>query len=117
MPMNDFDYNLANSKAIEENLCTELAEYRIKKGIKQTELAKKAGIGIATLKRLEKGQGVSSNSLIRVLQALNLVENLKFLIPTTKIDPIERWSEKESTPKRVRDKKVNQNNWQWGDDE
>ncbi|MBS7815959.1 helix-turn-helix transcriptional regulator [Wohlfahrtiimonas chitiniclastica] len=44
------------------------------------DLAKRAGVGVATLQRLEKGEGSSLSVFIRVLIALGFVNDLSDLL-------------------------------------
>ena len=53
-----------------------LARYRLDRNLTQQALAKEAGIHKNTLVRLEGGGSTQSKSLIRVLRALGLLENL-----------------------------------------
>ncbi|WP_425530571.1 helix-turn-helix domain-containing protein [Wohlfahrtiimonas chitiniclastica] len=57
-----------------------MAQQRIQKNITQVDLAKRAGVGVATLQRLEKGEGSSLSVFIRVLIALGFVNDLSDLL-------------------------------------
>ena len=67
--------------------------------------------------RLEKGQGVSVDTFIRVLTALGIQQNLETLLPDPTIRPIDRIDIDGSERKRARpgssiDKPIS---WSWGD--
>lgn len=83
-------------------LAEDIAAWRKLRGLTQKQLADRAGITRATLGRLEKGDsGVTLESLLRVLRALGIIENL-----TRALDPYEsdvgRLRSGEELPTRVR---------------
>lgn len=104
------DFSLAPVNKIEEALCERITEIRLSRNINQTNLAKEAGISRRTISRMENGEGVSLETFIRVLRALNLTHHLEALLPDPKIRPIERVSlqgqqrRRASSPRRVRSK-------------
>ncbi len=54
----------------------------------QAEVAHEAGIGKATLERLEAGKAAQLSSLLRVLRVLGLVDRLETLVPAPLPSPI-----------------------------
>jgi len=83
-------------------LAEDIAAWRKLRGLTQAQLADRAGIGRATLARFEQGDGgISLESLLRVLRALGILENL-----TKALDPYEsdvgRLRSDEELPRRVR---------------
>ena len=84
----------------------DVAAWRKLRGLTQAQLADRAGIGRATLARLEQGDGgISLEGLLGVLRALGILENL-----TRALDPYEsdvgRLRSKEALPQRVRPLKL-----------
>lgn len=73
------DFGLASEREIREALTRRLRAQRLSKGTSQASLAEQAGIGVATLQRLEAGQGGSLESFLRVIMALGLVDELSSL--------------------------------------
>lgn len=69
-------FDFATDIEISQELGKRIAQQRIHKNITQIDLAKRAGIGVATLQRLEKGEGSSLSVFIRVLIALGFVNDL-----------------------------------------
>ena len=116
--VDNMDYSLASSQQIKESLCRRIEQIRISRNITQVRLAELAGVSEKTIKRLENGQGVSLDTFIRVLIALNLQENLNILLPDPTIRPIERVSNKGKERQRSRPgKTVEQaDGWTWGDE-
>ena len=83
-------FTTLNSDQIEAALCKELVSIRLLKNISQSALAEAAGVSRRTISRMENGQGVSLDTFIRIMRALDLTDRLETLIPATDILPIER---------------------------
>jgi len=84
------NFLIATSNQIEKHLGKQIKDNRLLINTTQVELAKEARVSTKTLQRLEKGEGVSLDTFIRVLQALRLQENLKILLPDSSIRPVDR---------------------------
>ena len=68
-------------KAILEDLGHNLAKERLRSGLTQAQLATEAGVSLPTIKRLEAGNSTQLTNLIRILRALNLLDNFANLVP------------------------------------
>lgn len=58
-----------------------LARIRKQQGFSQSDLAEEAGIGVATLRRIEGGQDGQLASWLKLLKALNMAEAVDSLLP------------------------------------
>jgi putative transcriptional regulator len=67
-----------------------LARTRLERNLSQEGLAREAGVSKRTVERLEAGEPVKSNSLIRILRGLGQLEALDRLVPEPLPSPIER---------------------------
>jgi transcriptional regulator with XRE-family HTH domain len=67
-----------------------LARTRLEQNRSQQQLAHEAGVSKATVERLEAGRPIKSNSLLRVLRSLGMLEALDRLIPEPLPSPVER---------------------------
>ena len=67
-----------------------LAHTRLERNLTQRELASEAGVGTATVERMEGGHTVKLSSFIRVLRVLGLLDGLDELVPEPTPSPIER---------------------------
>ena len=111
------DFSVATSEQIEAALCNRLESIRLSRNMTQTQLAKEAGVSLRTIGRLEKGQGVSVDTFIRILTALGIQQNLEALLPDPTVRPVERVGIGGGERKRARpglhsDKRAR---WSWGD--
>ncbi len=64
-----------------EELGRRLEVVRKQFGLSQARLAEEAGLGVATLRRIEAGQDAQLGSWIKVLRALDLTGGLDGLLP------------------------------------
>ncbi|WP_306253327.1 helix-turn-helix transcriptional regulator [Parvularcula sp. IMCC14364] len=114
------DYNLAPAELVESDLCARLAEIRLSQNINQTTLAKEAGVARRTISRLENGEGVSFETIIRVMRALGLTSHLKSMLPDPKIRPIDRvkfaGQERKHASSPRKEETADTRTWQWGDE-
>lgn len=90
--------------------------YRVYSGISQNELEEKTGVSKRTITRLESGNSVQMDNLIKILSALNLDENIKLLIPDQSIRPSAFLLNKKVN-QRVSRKNKKENDFKWGDQE
>ena len=58
-----------------------LAKIRKQQGLSQTALAEQAGLGVATLRRIESGTDSQLGSWIKLLKALDLGSTLDTILP------------------------------------
>jgi putative transcriptional regulator len=111
------DFAVATSVQIEGALCKRLARIRLSRNITQRKLAEEAGVSLRTIGRLEKGEGVSLETFIRVMTALGIQQNLEALLPDPRVRPIERIDIGGAERKRARPRPPGEGSstWSWGD--
>jgi len=112
-------FSIATSDQIEAALCKRLESIRLSRNITQAQLAEEAGVSPRTIGRLEKGQGVSMDTFIRIMMALNIQQNLEALLPDPSVRPIERIGMGAAERKRARPTKSIDElpTWSWGNGE
>ena len=112
------DFDLASSEAIENALSERIEEIRLKQNITQSRLAREAGVSRSTITRLvQKGKGISLDSFIRILKALQLAHNLGALLPHPSLSPLEELKRaNRPSRQRARPKKQGQKKWTWQDE-
>ena len=64
-------------------------DLRLRQNIDQRELAKRAGIALNAVKNLEKGNGATVTSLIKIIRTLGRIEWLASLAPEVSISPMQ----------------------------
>ena len=113
------DFSVATSDQIEAALFKRLESIRLSRNITQAQLAEEAGVSPRTIGRLEKGQGVSVDTFIRIMMALNIQQNLEALLPDPSVRPIERIGMGAAERKRARPTKSIDElpTWSWGNGE
>ena len=115
----NIEFSVATSDQIEAALCKRLESIRLSRNITQAQLAEEAGVSPRTIGRLEKGQGVSMDTFIRVMMALGIQQSLEALLPDPTVRPIERVGISAGERKRARptQSNVERLTWSWGDGE
>ena len=95
-----------------------IRETRINMDMTQSEAAKKAGVTAKTISRIENGEDLAVSTMLNVLRALGLVQNMDALIPEPTARPsILMANDKEK--QRVRKKASRdgaEKKWKWGDE-
>src|SRR5580765_4993534 len=82
--------SILGDDAVLAELGRRLAEQRLQRNLSQAELAERAGVGVATVERLERGSPVALTTFIRVLRELDLLEALERLVPEPLPSPREQ---------------------------
>jgi transcriptional regulator with XRE-family HTH domain len=115
----NIEFTIATGDQIEAALCKRLESIRLSRNITQAQLAEEAGVSPRTIGRLEKGQGVSMDTFIRIMMALNIQQNLEALLPDPSVRPIERIVMGAAERKRARPTKSIDElpTWSWGNGE
>ena len=114
----EIDYSIATSEQIETDLCKKVEHIRLARNITQADLSDQAGVSLRTIRNLEKGQGVSFDTFIRVLIALGVQQNLRAMLPDPSIRPIDRVIMGGAERKRASSRKpsLEKTPWVWGDE-
>ena len=113
-----FSNDLSDDAVLKE-IGNRLTQYRLNQDKTQAALAQEAGVSNRTMARVEHGDSAQASSIIRILRALQLVENLDTLVPEPAVSPIQqlkmqgkprlRASSKSAKPKK-------EEPWSWGDE-
>ena len=109
----------SNDEALQRLLGSRLRGLRLNRNESQTELARRAGIGKATLQRLEEGRSGTIVTLLHVLRALDL-DNLDALVPAVENSPLADARGERQARLRARGRSASKappGGWRWGDEE
>lgn len=110
------DY-LTPDKTILGELGQRLARVRKQQGVTQTELAEEAGIGVATLRRIESGQSGQMDSWIKIMKALRMTASLEALLPENFDSPrAQVLSSKAYSRKNNQLREADAGRFKWGDE-
>lgn len=96
-----------------------LALVRKQQGFSQTRLAEEAGIGVATLRRIESGQDGQMASWLKLLKALGMTASVDALLPETFASPMAEVLSKSTLRKKTQQSKkgrVAEPRVRWGDE-
>jgi transcriptional regulator with XRE-family HTH domain len=108
----------SNDDALQELLGSRLRGLRLSRNESQEELARRAGVGKATLQRLEEGRSGTIVTLLRVLRALGL-DNLDALVPAVEESPLAAARGERQARIRASGRATPRpapGDWRWGDE-
>ena len=103
--------SLSPDREVLNELGARLARVRKQQGYTQSRLAEEAGLGVATLRRIEDGQDSQLGSWLKLLKALHMTASINQLVPENFNSPMS-----EARRDRGRSKKTS-TGIKWGDDE
>ena len=109
-----------SDSAVLKEIGNRIAQYRLNQDKTQAALAQEAGVSNRTITRVENGNSIQASSLIRILRALKLVENLDGLIPEPVASPVQQLKMQGKQRKRASsklEKPSSEGTWSWGDKE
>jgi transcriptional regulator with XRE-family HTH domain len=110
IPLRDsmLDFSFATADEIAQELAGRLRAARLAQGLQQSELALRAGVSAGTVKALEKSGQSTVTSLIRVVQALGLTQDLQqaFVLEVRSIAQMEQAqrAQRQRAPRRPKPK-------------
>jgi len=113
----NIDFSIASSDAIINALFERVEKIRLSLNISQAALAKQAGVSRSTVTRLARGQNISVDSFVRILQALDLTDHLAALLPNPDVRPVERIRLGGTDRRRASSKRKPIGNWIWKEGE
>lgn len=116
--MKSIDY--FSDDAVLKEIGARVARHRLNQNKTQAALAQEAGVSHRTVARVEHGQSVQASSIIRILRALQLMENLDALIPAPVASPVQQLKMQGKQRQRASSKSAQskkQAPWSWGDEE
>ncbi len=115
------NHNLLSDTDVLEEIGGRVSRRRIDFGLTQAELASQAGVGRATVERLEAGKSTQLTSFIRVLRVLGLIDVLLQVLPNPGLRPLDlvrlQKKQRQRAPGRRRKKDVRGKPWVWADEE
>jgi transcriptional regulator with XRE-family HTH domain len=89
----------SRTPAVLEELGARIERLRLQRNQTQADLADAAGVGTATLQRLETGANANLTTVIQVLRALNHLGDLDAIVPDVEVSPFEI-SRARTTPRK-----------------
>lgn len=106
-----------NCRDYQKLIGNRIKQYRIYAGLSQKDLENESGVSVRSISRLEQGASIQLESLIKILLALNLEENIDLLIPDQTKRPSSYLKKSERPRQRVRKKDGQASSFKWGDEQ
>jgi transcriptional regulator with XRE-family HTH domain len=117
-----FQNELTDAAALRE-LGRRVARQRLERDLTQADLAREAGVDRTALQRLETGHSITLTTLLRLLRALGMLENLETVLPAARPGPIELLETQGRPRRRARGPEIHRRvrdtgGWTgWGDEQ
>lgn len=73
--------NFTSMIKVQEQIGTRIAKQRVSLNLTQKDMAEKSGVSLRSVINLEKGKDTNTSTLYRVLGALNLLNNMEYIVP------------------------------------
>jgi transcriptional regulator with XRE-family HTH domain len=115
--------DLQSNDAVLAELGRRMERQRLARNVTQQQMAEQAGIGRATLQRLERGESVQTTSLIKLLRALDLLQSLDGALPQAIERPILQLERERRRKPRQRARSSGRTSsrpaerpWRWGEE-
>ena len=105
--------------AVLKELGQRISRRRLNRNQTREELAMEAGVSSRTLARIEHGESGQTTNLIRILRALDLLDQVEALMPESVPSPIQQLKLHGKTRQRATAKSheaEKEGPWTWGDD-
>lgn len=105
-----------SEKSILMELGRRIKQNRIALNITQVELSEKCGVSPSTETRIENGDDTKISNYLKILNGLNMLENVDVLIPEIQPD-FKSIYEQKALRQRVKSSRVKHEiNWTWNED-
>lgn len=109
---------LENTAGINESLeeiGIRVKDLRIAACLTQNDLAKKAGISVSSVYRIEQGRTVQFDNILSVLKALNLLSKMEVVFPPQGITPMQQLIGEKKKKTYRKPKRPENVVWEWGE--
>ena len=91
----------SRTPAVLQELGHRIERLRLQRNQSLADLAEAAGVGTATLQRLETGRNANLKTVVQVLRALNRLGDLDNIIPDVEVSPFEISATRKSPRQRA----------------
>lgn len=102
-------------KAILPEISKRFKQYRIDYPMTRDDLAEKSLVSVGTIARFESGKDIGLLNFVKLLKALDITENLDYIIPDPEARP-SHFINTTTARKRARIKSKPDKDWKWGDE-
>lgn len=99
-------FSALNDQVLAKELGRRIQAMRLAANWSQATLAAKAGLSAPSLSHLEDGKGAQLSSVLRVLRALNQLDNLELAFPESRPSPLALLKLQGKTRQRASGKRI-----------
>ena len=104
--------NLTSINEVQKVLGARIHNRRINMSLTQKDLAERSGLSLRSINNIEQGKETNFSSILRVVLAFNLINNVEYLLPDELPSPL-LINEDKRYPQRVHKKRKINGEWKW----
>lgn len=104
--------NLTTISEAQKKIGLRVQAKRVSLSLTQKDLANESGLSLRSIVNIEKGKEANFSSILRVLLAFNLLNNVEYLLPSELPSPL-LINEDKKFPQRVSKKLKKKSEWEW----
>lgn len=110
--------NYSSNEAVLNENGKRIKRSRINAGMTQGELANRAGVSLKTISLAEQGNDIKFGNMLKILRALDLLENVDSLLPEKIVRPseIRKFGKERQRVKKSAERPAKEGDWKWGDE-
>lgn len=106
-----------NESAILKEIGQRIKQHRISLNITQSDFATKCNISPSTQVRIENGEDAKFSNYIKILSALNMLDNINILIPEVQPNFKAIFENKPQRKRATPNNHKKNTHWVWGEDQ
>ena len=109
--------DIYNSTGMLKELGKRIKQYRISYPMTQKDLSEKTGVSVRSISRFETGEDIQVSNLIKILDALELKNNMELLVPDPEKRPSYYFRENKQRYRASSRPTNRDSKWKWGDEQ
>ncbi len=105
-----------NNRTIMEEMGRRIKDVRISMNLTQTEMADRAGLSLATVVRMEKGESVKVENVLNVFRTIGVLQNVNLLVQEQTLRPTDIVDVAHKRQRALKAGRKDKQGWVWGED-
>lgn len=105
-----------NNKTIMEEMGRRIKDVRVCMNLTQADMADRAGLSLATVVRMEKGESVKVENVLNVFRTIGVLQNVNLLVQEQTLRPTDMVDQTNKRQRASRAGRKDKQEWIWGED-
>ncbi len=110
--------NYSSNEAVLKEMGKRIKKSRINAGYTQAELADISGVSLKTISLAEQGNDMKFGNVLKILRALDMLENIDAILPEVIVRPseIRSYGKERERVRKTSVRSQDDSTWKWGDE-